>query len=65
MRIIKIILVIVAVYFIRRFIQMYRVMKSIQEQQQRNMRENQARQQKQDHAARDQSIINADFKVMD
>jgi hypothetical protein len=69
MRIIKIILVFVAIYFIRRFIQMYRIMKAIQEQQAAEARG------RQDHGDPRRAtasgtrgadpVIDADFKVVD
>jgi hypothetical protein len=63
MRLLKIILVFFLIYFIRRFIQMYRVMKSIQEQQLAQA----ARAQEQQHqpSPKNDTIINADFKVVD
>lgn len=55
MKLFKIILFIFAVYFIRRFIQMYKVMKALQAQQMR------APMQKREQQS---NAINADFKVL-
>jgi hypothetical protein len=61
MRLLKILFVIFAVYFIRRFIHMYRVMKNVEEQQQ-----NLKRAQPNGTYQKSQSgVINADFKVID
>ncbi len=62
MRLLKIILVIFAVYFIRRFIQMYRVMKAIQEKQKA---EAQKAAENLKTSARNVGVVNADFKVID
>jgi hypothetical protein len=63
MRFFKIILVFVAIYFIRRFMQMYRVMKRIQEQQMAQAKS------QQEQATRPQAnpknVINAEYKVVD
>lgn len=61
MRLVKIILVFVAIYFIRRFIQMYRMMKRIQEQQMEQAKY----QQQQYKRSENTGAINADFKVID
>ncbi len=63
MKLIKIILVFVAIYFIRRFIQMYRVMKRIQEQQMAQAQSQQNQGQRPDPSPK--NVINADFKVVD
>ncbi len=62
MRLLKIILVIFAIYFIRRFIQMYNVMKKIQEEQR-----NQAAARGPETGAKKQekTVVDADFKVVD
>lgn len=63
MRLLKIILVLFLIYFIRRFLQMYKVMKAIQQEQK-----------KQNHAKAESdikfhnkgdTIVDADYKVMD
>lgn len=66
MRLFKILLVILAIYFIRRFIQMYRVMKNIQ-QQQDILRKSQQQSQntQQNPFTKQKNVIDADFKVMD
>ena len=58
MKLLKIIGVIFLIYFIRRFIQMYRVMKSVQEQQMKNQSPPRPSQ-------KDQNVINAEYKVME
>lgn len=58
MRLLKIICVVFLIYFIRRFIQMYKVMKRIQEEQ-ANLRNQHAPKQA------PSEVINADFKVVD
>ncbi len=60
MRILKVLLVFLAIYFIRRFVQMYRVMKAIQEQQASEKRSTVARPER-----TASPVINADFKVID
>lgn len=63
MRFLKIILVFLAIYFIRRFIHMYKVMKRIQEQQ---MAQAQSRREEAPkHEANPKNVINADYKVID
>lgn len=62
MRLLKIILVIFAVYFIRRFMQMYRVMKAIQEQQKAQAQETAENFKA---SVRNPGVVNADFKVID
>jgi len=61
MKILKIISIFFVIYFIRRFIQLYRTMKKIQEAQAAGQTFNQT----QTHAAPKGEIINADFKVVD
>lgn len=64
MRLLKIICVVFLIYFIRRFIQMYKVMKRIQEEQ-ANLR-NQTQETYQNPPRQTQGeVINADFKVVD
>ncbi len=62
MSLLKIILVIFAVYFVRRFFQMYQVMKKISEQQEMDSR---SRAEKDDSGKRSQDAIKADFKIID
>lgn len=68
MRLLKIIAVIFLIYFIRRFIQMYKVMKRVQEEQQMLRRRQQEQQQytaNQTSPKKHENVINADFKVID
>lgn len=58
MRILKILGVIFLIYFIKRFVEMYRVMKRIQEQQDAKKPQNGPPQ-------KDKNVIDADYKVMD
>lgn len=62
MKLLKIILFIFAIYFIRRFIQMYRVMKSIQEKQAQEAADA-LRQQQKPQAGN--TVVDVDFKVID
>lgn len=65
MRLLKIILVIFLIYFIRRFIQMYKVMKTIRDNQDINPQGPRPQAEtKKDSPAKD-TVIDADFKVMD
>lgn len=64
MRLLKILLVIFLIYFIRRFIQMYRVMKTIRENQEQKDA-SQAPQPEKTYEGKKDSIIDADFKVVD
>lgn len=64
MRLLKILLVIFLIYFIRRFIQMYRVMKTIRENQEQKDMDQAARPEKEYEGKKD-SVIDADFKVVD
>lgn len=69
MRLLKIIFVIFLIYFIRRFIQMYRVMKKIQEEQ-ATLRQKQAQNQQYQNPPGQQprqqeNVINAEYKVLD
>jgi len=62
MKLLKIILIFFGIYFIRRFIQMYKVMKRIQEQH-----EAQGKAQASSpcqHNQKNDDIVNADFKVL-
>lgn len=59
MKLFKILLFIFAVYFIRRFIQFYRVMKKIQEEQRKAGTNPQATPSNNSH------IVDAEYKVMD
>lgn len=60
MKLLKILLFIFAIYFIRRFIQLYRVMKKIQEEQLRQQREeSQAKAQ-----SRSGEVVDAEYKVI-
>lgn len=63
MRLLKIILVFIAIYFIRRFIQMYRVMKAIQEKQMAEAAE--AQKQQHNNHSQTTKVVDADFKVID
>ncbi len=64
MRLLKIIGVFFLIYFIRRFIQMYKVMSEIQRAQ-NNLRQNQQHPENARSKPQDSKIINADFKVVD
>ncbi|MCM2348859.1 MAG: hypothetical protein NDI69_02490 [Bacteriovoracaceae bacterium] len=64
MRLLKIILVIFLIYFIRRFIQMYRVMKTIRDNQELNPGPKRPTPEKRTDSKNDK-IVDADFKVMD
>ncbi len=64
MRLLKILLVIFLIYFIRRFIQMYRVMKTIRENQEQKDATEAAQPEKAFERKKD-SVIDADFKVVD
>ncbi len=61
MRLFKLLIVIFGVYFIRRFIQMYRVMKRIQEQQQAQAQNHQAS----GAPHKQPSAIDAEYRVVD
>lgn len=63
MRLLKIIIVIFAIYFIRRFFQMYKVMKQIQEEQLKKSEQYQKQNQTAPHET--QNVVNADFKIID
>ncbi len=63
MKILKLIFVFLVFYFIRRFIQMYRVMKAIQERQVSEGRSRGPNPQRQDSGAA--KVVNADFKIID
>lgn len=63
MRLLKIIIVVFLIYFIRRFIQMYKTMKSIQDQQMRQ--NNQPPQQEPPAAGKNKTVVDADFKILD
>ena len=58
MRLFKIILVFFAIYFIKRFIEMYRVMKRIQDEQ--AMQKNKST----SNEVKAEKTINADFKII-
>ncbi|WP_408096465.1 hypothetical protein ACJVC5_15605 [Peredibacter sp. HCB2-198] len=64
MRLLKIIFVFFLIYFIRRFIQMYRTMKQIQDAQLK-AHEDLLRRQKTAEQTQAGNVINADFKVVD
>jgi flagellar basal body-associated protein FliL len=61
MKLLKIILIIFLIYFVRRFFQMYRVMKQVQAEQVANKK----REAEAEPNKKDDDAINADFKVMD
>jgi hypothetical protein len=61
MKLLKIISIFFIIYFIRRFIQLYRTMKKIQEEQAKG----QTYHTKTTSAASERNTINADFKVVD
>jgi len=61
MRLLKIILIIFGVYFVRRFIQLYRAMKRIQDERELSMQQ----ELKQRSSTQKGPIIEADFKVVD
>lgn len=63
MRLLKIILVVFLIYFIRRFIQMYRVMKAIREEQELNAQRPQGP--VNDFTKQNQTVVDADFKVVE
>jgi uncharacterized membrane protein len=68
MRLLKIIFVIFLIYFIRRFIQMYKVMKRVQAEQElirRRQYEQQQYQANQTPPKKHDNVINADFKILD
>lgn len=60
MKLLKIISILFLIYFIRRFMQMYRVMKEIQQAQKNAQAQNHQR-----NSPPKEEAINADFKVMD
>lgn len=62
MRLLKLIGFFFAIYFIRRFIQMYKAMSAIQEQ---NQHLRQQQQTQSNHQPKNADIIEADFKVVD
>jgi Na+/H+ antiporter NhaC len=62
MKLLKIIIVFFLIYFIRRFIQMYKAVKTLQEQQQANAEQNNANATKTDGKDK---VVEADFKVME
>ncbi|HXH73617.1 MAG TPA: hypothetical protein VNJ08_01530 [Bacteriovoracaceae bacterium] len=68
MKLIKIILIIFCIYFIRRFIQLYRVMKKVQQEQQLNAQAERGTggprtERKAPETAR--HVVDAEYKVMD
>lgn len=63
MRILKILSVFFLIYFIKRFMEMYRVMKNIQDQQLAQKRNDHAQPQRPQQNTK--KVIDADFKVMD
>lgn len=64
MRLLKIIFVFFLIYFIRRFMQMYKAMKAIQEAQMK-ANEEQVRRNPVTKPVQAENVINADFKVVD
>lgn len=64
MKLLKIIGIIFLIYFIRRFFQMYKVMARIQKEQE-ELRRNQSQSQSKTSSAKDEGVIEADFKVVD
>lgn len=64
MRLLKIILVIFLIYFIRRFIQMYQVMKTIRDNQELNPGPKAPPSEDRPDSKNDK-VVDADFKVMD
>lgn len=63
MKLLKLITIIFAVYFIRRFIQLYKAMKTLHEQQQASA-QSQNHQQGAHKNKQNNDIIEADFKVV-
>lgn len=61
MRLLKIIIVLFLIYFIRRFMQMYQVMKGIQAQHEANN----LKAQRQEQAEKAENVVNAEYKVID
>jgi type III secretory pathway component EscU len=61
MRLLKVIVFFFIIYFIRRFFQMYKVMKEIQRSQD-ELRQKEAQKMQQEKAA---GVVEADYKVMD
>lgn len=65
MRLLKIIFFVFIIYLVRRFIQVYRAMKKIQEAQANGQTFDQTFQKRPSPRATDANTINADFKVVD
>jgi len=64
MKLLKLIIAIFVIYFIRRFIQMYRAMKKIQEEQILKSQEDQSQAQSQSNE-KNKTVINAEYTVID
>lgn len=64
MKLLKIIFFFIVVYFVRRFIQMYRAMKRLQEDQLLKAQQQQ-NQYRPSSPQQDNGVINAEFKVID
>lgn len=66
MKILKIIGFIFLIYFVRRFIHMYRVMKRIHEEQMQNTKnQNNSEPRETSRTPKNVKIVDADFKVLD
>ena len=63
MKLLKIIVAVFAIYFIRRFFQLYKAMKGLQEQQEQMMK-TRAHEEELNKAAKNGDVIEADFKVI-
>lgn len=65
MKLLKIILVVFLIYFIRRFIQMYKVVKALQENQAQNQKPTSPEDNQGEPQKKNDKVVEADFKVMD
>lgn len=63
MKLLKIILIFFAIYFIRRLIQAWRVMKQVQQMNARNERHRQ--EQEKEGRKPDEKVVDAEYKVID
>jgi hypothetical protein len=63
MKLLKIILIFFAIYFIRRLIQAWRVMKQVQQMNARN--EMQRQEQEKEDRKPDEKVVDAEYKVID
>lgn len=65
MKIFKILAIIFLIYFIRRFIQMYRVMKALQENQNKGPQNPSEENPHMHKNTNDKDVVDADYKVID